>query len=191
MKVDEPSSKLYTFNSPFGRYRLTRLPFGINCAQDIFQVKVDETYAGLDGVTGIADDSIVFGRMVEEHHRNLRAILLRSRHRGVQMNSDKCIPFVIEVSFFGNVLSADGLKPDPADIRAIKEMSAPTSRGELEPIFGMVKYLSKFAINLAEITSPFRQLLTKDYLFQWDQLQEGAFQKMKDLITEEPGPVLV
>ena len=62
VKLDEPSSKLCTFNSPFGRYRFTRLPFGINCAQDIFQRKVDETYAGLDGVTGIADDITVFGK---------------------------------------------------------------------------------------------------------------------------------
>ena len=29
VKLDEASSKLCTFNTPIGRYRFTRLPFGI------------------------------------------------------------------------------------------------------------------------------------------------------------------
>ena len=119
MRLEEPSSKLHNFNSPFGRYHFTRLPFRINCAQDIFQRAVDETYAGLDGVTGIADGIIVFGRMVEEHHRNLQAMLQRSQDRGVKLNLDKCILLATEVPFFTNILSAGGPQPDPTKIRDI------------------------------------------------------------------------
>lgn len=34
IKLSKPSSLLTTFNTPFGRYRFLRLPFGINIAQD-------------------------------------------------------------------------------------------------------------------------------------------------------------
>jgi hypothetical protein len=36
MKLNEQSSKLCTFNTPFGRYRFTRLPFGIKSAPEVF-----------------------------------------------------------------------------------------------------------------------------------------------------------
>ena len=36
VSLDEPSSYLTTFNSPFGRYRFHRLPFGLNLSQDVF-----------------------------------------------------------------------------------------------------------------------------------------------------------
>ena len=32
LKLDEASTRLCTFNTPFGRYRFLRLPFGINSA---------------------------------------------------------------------------------------------------------------------------------------------------------------
>ena len=40
VKLDEPSSYLTTFNTPFGRYRWKRLPFGICSAPEIFQRKI-------------------------------------------------------------------------------------------------------------------------------------------------------
>ena len=40
--LDEESSLLTTFNSPFGRYCFLHLPFGLVCSQDIFQKKMDQ-----------------------------------------------------------------------------------------------------------------------------------------------------
>ncbi|XP_024117609.1 uncharacterized protein K02A2.6 [Oryzias melastigma] len=84
IKLTEESSKLTTFNSVFGRYRFLRLPFGVKSAQDEFQRKVDETYEGLQGVMAIVDDVLIYGRSKDEHDKNLRAMLQRSRERGEQ-----------------------------------------------------------------------------------------------------------
>lgn len=54
----------------------------------------------------------------------------------------------------------------------------------------MVTYLEKFALNLSEITSPLKNLLAKDALFQWDSAQRKASDMVKDLITSGPSPVL-
>ncbi|XP_026054529.1 uncharacterized protein K02A2.6-like [Carassius auratus] len=190
IKLSESSSKLTTFNTVVGRYRFLRLPFGLVSAQDEFQRKIDETYEGLDGVAAIVDDILVFGKTKEEHDANLRAVLVRTREKGVRLNPDKSVICVPEVSYFGHKLTREGIKPDPEKISAIRDMSPPKNKSELETILGMVNYLSRFAPNLSEINAPMRQLLKQSSEFVWDATQMTAFEKMKELITREPGPVL-
>ena len=58
LKLDEESSPLCTFNTPIGRYRFTRLPFGVKCAPEIFQRTMAQMVEDLDGVEVIMDDVI-------------------------------------------------------------------------------------------------------------------------------------
>lgn len=190
IKLSEESSLLTTFNTIFGRYCFLRLPFGIVSAQDEFQRRVDETYEGLRGVAGIVDDIVVFGKTKQELDSNLRAMLDRTRERGIWLNPFKCRICVPEVSYFGHQLTDNSLKPDPLKVRAIRDMSPPTSEAELKTVLGMVNYLVRFAPNLAEVCAPLRLLLRQDTEFKWDTIHENAFQKMKKIITAEPGPVL-
>ena len=55
IELDDESSYLTTFNSPFGWYRFLRMPFGLKMSQDVFQAKIDQTFEGCKGVGGIAD----------------------------------------------------------------------------------------------------------------------------------------
>ena len=48
------------------------MPFSLKIAQDVFQ-----TFEGCKGVVGIADEIVVFGKINEEHHRNMHAMLKR------------------------------------------------------------------------------------------------------------------
>ena len=50
--LEEAGSYLTTFCTPFGRFRFTRLPFGLVVFQDIFQKQKDSTFTDLNGVTG-------------------------------------------------------------------------------------------------------------------------------------------
>ncbi|XP_041379666.1 uncharacterized protein K02A2.6-like [Gigantopelta aegis] len=60
--LDSESSYLTTFNSPFGRYRFLRLPFGLKVSQDIFQEKMDMILEQCPGTLGFTDDIVVFGK---------------------------------------------------------------------------------------------------------------------------------
>ena len=46
--LDKESSYLTTLNSPFGRYRFNRMPFGLKMSQNIFQTKIDQTFEGCE-----------------------------------------------------------------------------------------------------------------------------------------------
>ncbi|XP_053403234.1 uncharacterized protein K02A2.6-like [Mercenaria mercenaria] len=186
VKLDEKSSFLTTFSTVFGRYRWLRLPYGISASSDIFMQKIDEVFEGLDGLTAIVDDILVYGRSREEHDLNLKNALERARSKGVKFNPDKCVIGVTEVPFFGHLITSTGLKPDPSKIEAIANLEVPKTRRELENILGMANYMQKFAPNLAEVTSPMRALLKKDVEFLWDVPQTQSFDKMKDIITHSP-----
>jgi hypothetical protein len=63
MELNEESSKLCTFNTPFGRYRFTRLPFGIKSAPEVFQKKMSQVLEDIDGAEAIVDDILVWGKI--------------------------------------------------------------------------------------------------------------------------------
>ena len=78
-----------TFNTPFGRFHFTRLPFGLVVSQDIFLKQLDTAFEGLNGITSIADDTFVYGSSEEEHDRNLFKLMERAQEKGVVFNKDK------------------------------------------------------------------------------------------------------
>lgn len=184
LKLEENSSYLTTFNTPFGRYRYLRVPFGLNCSQDVFQRKMDETFVGLSGVTGIVDDILIYGKTRAEHDRNLRNALSRARERGLRLNADKCKIGLTEVRYFGHILTNKGLKIDDQKLSAIRQMEAPKDKAELETILGMLTYLTRFAPNLATLTAPLRDLQKAEFL--WDACHDRTFQKIKDVLTDSP-----
>ena len=63
VKLAKDSSKLATFNTPFGRYSYTRLPFGIASAPEVFQNVMVQLFQDIEGVAVIVDDLVVWGKM--------------------------------------------------------------------------------------------------------------------------------
>ena len=93
VKLDEPSSYLTTFNTPFGRYRWKRLPFGICSAPEIFQRKMHQLIEGLSGVEIVADDFVIVGFGDNEvdahrsHDANLLAFIQRCEQSSVKFTA--------------------------------------------------------------------------------------------------------
>ena len=89
VKLSKESSYLTAFNTPFGRYRFLRLPFGLRSAQDVFQKRIDETFQDIPGIEIVADDILIFSTTMEEHNAILRMLCDRARKYGVKFNLEK------------------------------------------------------------------------------------------------------
>ena len=181
VELDTESSHLTTFNSPFGRYRFKRLPFGISSASEVFQRRMHEVIEGLHGCEVIADDFLVVGygeteeMGIRDHDRNLRAFLDRCVERDLHLNVDKIQLRVNEVPFIGHTATAQGLKPGPGKVDAITMMPAPTDATGVRRFLGMVQYLEKFMPHLTQLTSPLRELTRKDVPWCWHEEHDNAF----------------
>ena len=193
VELDESSSYLTTFATPWGRYRWKRMPFGISPAPEEFQRRMSEALEGLEGVKVIQDDILLFavGDTDEEsaidHDKKLNALLQRCREKNIKLNIDKMKLRLKEVSYLGHRISADGLKVDPNKIEAITKMPAPTDRQGVQRLLGMINYVQKFAPGLSELTSPIRELLKKENQFRWDENVHGiCLSKIKNILTSTP-----
>ena len=183
IKLDHASSLYITFNSPHGRYRFLRLPFGLICAQDILQKKVDETFSDLPGVTGIADDIVIYGSDLADHDANLKAVMERARETGLRFNADKCKIRCSEIPFFGHIVSASGLRPDPQKVEAISSMDPSTSLAELQTFLGMTQFLRRYVPNLASHSATLWDLTKGSSEFQWQSHHQLAVDKIKEAIS--------
>ena len=65
-------------------------------------------------------------------------------------------------------------------------MDPPTDVAEGRRILGMVNQLSKFLLNLANITNPLRKLLQKESLWCWDIAQQQAFVNIQGSLSSLP-----
>ena len=90
LKLDEESSKLCTFNTPFGRYRFLRVPFGIVSAREIFQRVMSQMVEDIDGTEAIMDDIVVWGKDQAEHDMRLKLVMDKAKACGLKFNKGKC-----------------------------------------------------------------------------------------------------
>jgi hypothetical protein len=176
MKLNEESSKLCTFNTPFGRYRFTRLPFGIKSAPEDFQKKMSQVLEDIDGAEAIVDDILVWGKDIQEHDARLKKVLDRVQEVNLKLNQKKCQIRKEEIAYVGHLLTKDGLKPDPEKIRAVQAMTKPSNTKELKTFLGFIQYLATFLLNMAEVSAPLRKLLEKNTAWHWEKQQEDSFQ---------------
>ena len=60
-KLDNDSSKLTTFSTPFGRYHYLRMPMGASLSSDVYQYKVDAHLDKILNCMAITVDIIMYG----------------------------------------------------------------------------------------------------------------------------------
>lgn len=182
--LDEASQKLTTFITPFARYCFKRLPFGITSAPEIFQRKMTEMLAGLEGTAVYMDDVIVHGRDMAEHDQHLQRVMERLESAGLKLNTKKGKLSTRKLNFLGHEIDANGMRPDPAKVSAISELPAPGNVQDLKRILCMVNYLGKYVPRLATVGHPLYELLKSAWT--WGPAQQTTFQEIKKLLTTLP-----
>lgn len=186
VRLAEQSQLLTTFITPFGRYCYKRLPFGLSSAPEYYQQRMTEIVGDVPGVVVRIDDIIVGGSNEAEHNARLSEVLARLKSAGVTLNEKKCIYKVPRVKFLGHILDANGVHVDPAKVQAVAEMPAPNDVSGVRSFLGLVNHLGKYIPQLATLTEPLRQLMSKGSEWTWDMPQQTAFEAIKQCLASAP-----
>jgi len=159
--LDEESSHILTVNTPFGRYRYLRMPYGIHSASEICQAQIAEIIERVPGTANCQDDIIIWSSTPEELVDRTRQCLDAIRKSGLKHYIPRSRNF------------RPRIKPDTKKISDIVNMPTPTNVKELQRFLGMITYLGKFIPNLAKVIAPLRYLLEEDTVWNIDQPQNS------------------
>ena len=184
VQLHPDSRKLMTMALDIGRFQWTRLPMGSIMAQDIFQRKLDTIFLNVPGVTGIADDMIIYGRTDQEHDGNLLNFLEVCRKNNLTLNPEKLQFRLPKVSFCGHTWSDKGLSPDPKKVEAVKRMEILQDIDTMRSFLGMINYLNRFSPHLVELSDPLREICKQKMEFKLNRAWEVVFQCYKEEISK-------
>ena len=175
---------LTTFITPFRRYCFHKMPFGISSAPEHFQKRMSAILSGLNGVLCLMDDVLVYSRDTKEHNKRLTEALQRIQAAGMTLNPSKCEFVKTQLKFLGHLVNRDGVRVDPKKTSSITDMEPPTNITEMRRFMEMVNQLGKFSQNLADLTQPLRQLLSKKSAWLWGPDQDRAFKNVKEELAK-------
>ena len=178
--LDTQSSYLTTFNMHKGCYQFLHMPFGLKMSQDVFQMQMDQITDRLPGVIAIHDDICVFGKDTADHDNNLLQLMKTAQGHGLVFNSSKCAICKSQISFYGAIFTAQGMRPDPTKVQALQDLPAPQNPKQLQSFLGLINYLQPFLPNLASKTTFLREQVTN---WDWNPSTNQAFNSLKSWIS--------
>ena len=157
--------------------------FRITSAPEKYQKIISDVIQGCNSVANIADGLIIYGSDLEEHERNLHAVLQRLKGSGLTLNGDKCQFRLPKLTFFGHELSSHGITPSEEKIAAVVNARVPRNVSEIRSFVQLVQYSAKFVPNFAQVAEPLRKQLRKGEPFVWDTEQQESFETLKQLMS--------
>ena len=176
------------FVTLFGQYEWLTLPMGLKNSGSCFQREVRrilDDFLG-NGVEQFLDDIILHTATEEQHLSLLRRVFQRLTEEGVKLRKEKCTFLATEVKFLVHVISSGHVRPSKEKTKAVREFPVPTDVRKVREFVGLANFYRSFVPNFSSIVAPLTSLTKKDTEFIWNDEQQQAFERLKQLLTDSP-----
>ncbi len=107
--LSEEAQLKSAFITPFGKYKFTKVPFGLAQAPAYFQQLVNHILSGFYFAFAYLDDILIFSKNEEEHLQHLEKVFERLREADLKLKKVKCDFFKEELSYLGYILHPSGI----------------------------------------------------------------------------------
>ena len=77
---------------------------------------------GIEGVVVQVDDTLITGKIKEEHDCHLTQVLTRLEKAGLTLGLEKCEFDQFSIKFLGQMVDHNSIRPDLDKVKAIQEM---------------------------------------------------------------------
>ena len=189
-----------------GLYEFTRMPFGLSNAGASFCHLMEMCLGDQQYLTLLfyLDDICVFSSSVDEMLDRIAMVFGHLKEFNLKIKPKKSFFFQSSVLFLGNLLSKDGILPNPEKVNKVKDWPIPKNAKEVHSFLGLASYYRRFIPQFAKWASPLHDLIrpiatTKKCArvkfpplannlppFEWTTEHLESFDKLKDALTSAP-----
>ena len=184
--LDKPSIPKTAFNSPFGKFKYVKVPFGLAQALGYFQELMTGILKHFPFTITYLDDIIIFSRTPQEHLSHIQMVFEKLKSANLSMKKSKCSFFSEEIQYLGCILSATGIRPLPAKTHALQHMQPPMTPKQVRGFLGLVSYYRKFIKGFAKIAKPLTLLIRQQVKFDWTLEHHTTFLHLKEAKVQAP-----
>jgi hypothetical protein len=117
----------------------------------------------------------VFSKTDEDHIKHLRQTFVKCRKFGLSLNPKKSYFSMKEGNLLGHIVSKEGVKIDPERVEAIKQISFPRNKKEIQSFLGRINFLRRFVPNFVEMVKHITDMLKKDHEVKWTTEAKESF----------------
>jgi hypothetical protein len=161
-----------SFITPFGAYCYMTMSFGLKnvgatyqraiqqCLKDQIRDQLVEAY-----VDDVVVKTKVASTLVDDLDRTFKAL----NKFQWKLNPKKCIFGVLSGILLGNIVSREGIRPNPEKVKAVMKMKQPKCIKDIQKLTGCMAALSRFISRLNEKGLPFFKLLKAKEKFEWSR----------------------
>lgn len=157
------------------------MPFGLSNSPAVFQALVNDMLR--DKVNRFVfvylDDILIFSQNEREHVQHVRRVLQRLLENRLFAKVEKCEFHTQSVSFLGFVLSPEGVRMDPAKVKAVADWPTPDSRKAVQRFLGFANFYRRFIRNFSQVALPLTNLTSIHKRFEWSPQAQTAFSELK------------
>ena len=132
------------------------------------------------------DDVIVYDTTFEEHLESVEVVLKALAKANLKLKPSKCEWCRSEINFLGHVVNAEGVATQKVTTEKITAFNRPHNVKTIKSFLGLCNYYRPFVPNFADLAKPLNRLLKKEIPFEWAEVCEEAFQKLKVLLISPP-----
>ena len=182
--LDEESSKLTTFITPWGRYRYLRFPQGHCSAGDAFNGRMQLILGKIPRMVRIVDDVCVYDASIEESFWHAWDFLMTCANNGIVINREKFQFCSESVDFAGLSITNEGVQPSQKMMSAIESFPPPSDITTARAFFGLVNQVNWAYANSQDM-SPFRDLVKPGTPFVWNNTLKQLFESCKVKILQQ------
>jgi hypothetical protein len=137
------------------------------------------------------DDVLIYSKTLDDHKTHVRKLVTKLGEAGLYMDIDKCHLAVKEVKYLGLILTAEGIKMDASQVKAILDWQLPTTLKELQAFLGFAKFYRRFIVAYSFTTRLVTDLtrgsdMKNNLPTEQRSLAHEAFEKVKKAFTMAP-----
>jgi len=177
------------FTTYIGSFKPTVMFFRMTNSPAMFQAMMNEIWRDLinEGkVAAFVDDVLVGTETEEGHDEIMEEILKRLEENNLYIKLEKCMWKVRKIGFLGVIIGPNGIKMEKKKVDRVLSWPQPKTVKDVRKFLGLANYYKRFIKDFAQVARLLNMLTRKDKKWWWEEAQQKAFDKLKQVFTTKP-----